>query len=341
MKNKKVVYVIGAGFSAGLGFPTINNLLPRLLSRLEGSHLFDDISKIIGFHHPDFDIDDKSTFPSIELLLSEMQANEKLFRSSRVSNGRFTPDKLVEIRKNFLLELANWFHILQSEALKRKPLWLKEFVNKIKKEKAQIISFNWDLVLDELLFGEEHDRRNYGFGRFDGRVRLIKPHGSLNWYENDAGSHIKENKKYRLIGTGEKQVFAFRYYRGVYSKRRNYMPLIIPPVQIKQFQGLLFRQLWRDTVHVISEANEVNFLGFSLAQADFHARFILRCGFYNQKEGLIKKDGERDIPVGSAKVMVVDPCEDAQARIKNAINSDCEYVWHKEKIEDWIIPRKK
>ncbi|ARU26173.1 hypothetical protein [Cellvibrio sp. PSBB006] len=339
-RKKRVVYVIGAGFSAGLGFPTITNLLPKFLKKLDNSSLFHEIERIISFHHPKFNIKDKDTFPNVELLLSEMQANEQLFRASRITDGNFKADDLVNIRQEFLFELASWFHELQKKSLRNKPLWLEKFVDRIQQEQAQIISFNWDLVLDELLFGESHDRGNYGFGRRRDGVRLIKPHGSLNWYEGDTGRYIKKDKKYRLTGSKEKPFFAFMHYRGVFSTKRTYMPLIIPPVQIKQFRGALYRRLWQETVHIISEAHEINFLGYSLASADFHARFILRCGFHNQTEGIIKADGTREAPTGPAEVVVVDPSEASQKRIKDVIGNDCDYMWHKKTIEDWVLSKK-
>lgn len=334
--KQNIVYIVGAGLSAGLGFPTIGNLLPRMWGRLEAAGLAEDLSKIIRFHHPAFNASLKDTYPNIEQLLSEMQANEQLFNASRPATGNFTSEKLMEHRQNLLLELSRWFHELKTLALKKPPAWLTQLSTNMKEENAQIVSFNWDLVLDELLFGNELDSACYGFSENEGRTRLIKPHGSLNWYEKGAGRYLKEEKKFKLAGTGKKEVFAFRPFRAPSSTKRAYMPLIVPPVYAKQFRGDTFRRLWQETVSVLSTASEVRFLGYSLASADFHARFILRCGFHNQEAGALSQGGGRDAPTGRAQVTIVDPCEDGSVhqRISDAVGWSC--TFHKKTIEQWL-----
>ncbi len=341
MNNKRhnIVYVIGAGLSAGLGFPTIGNLLPKMWGRLEEKKIADDLSKIIRFHHPNFNPALEETYPNIEQLLSEMQANEQLFDSSRPATGNFTSEKLQDQRQDLLFELATWFHDLKDIALKKPPEWLKQLVSEMKAENAQVISFNWDLVLDQLLFGKDLDSSCYGFSEHKDRVRLIKPHGSLNWYEMRTGKYIKDEKKIDLTGTGKDKVFAFRPYRSPKSTKREYMPLIIPPVYAKQFEGDVFQRLWQETVSVLSTASEVRFLGYSLAPADFHARFILRCGFHNQDFGALKTDGSREEPTGHAKVTIVDPHgKPVFDRITDVVGWDC--IKRKKTIEDWFNSRR-
>ncbi|EQB8081302.1 hypothetical protein ACYRDJ_003691 [Yersinia enterocolitica] len=335
-KKPNIVYVIGAGLSAGLGFPTIGNLLQQMWDRLEEEGISDEISKIIRFHHPSFNPKLVDTYPNIEQLLSEMQANEQLFDSSRPATGNFTSETLQQQRQKLLLELANWFHDLKVTALNKPQNWLNQLVSEMKDENAQVISFNWDLLLDELLFGDEISPHSYGFGDNKDRVRLIKPHGSLNWYEKRTGKYLKEDKKFKLIGKGEKEVFAFRPFRSPKSTKRAYMPLIIPPVYAKQFEGDTFRHLWQETVSVLSSASEVRFLGYSLAPADFHARFILRCGFHNQEAGALRFDGDREEPTGRAKVTIVDPQSEnfVFSRISDVVGWDC--TQHRKTIEEWI-----
>lgn len=340
MKTKqgkhRVVYIIGAGLSAGLGFPTIGNLLPKMWDRLVKVGLAEDLSRIIRFHHPAFNPNLESTYPNIEQLLSEMEANEQLFDASRPATGNFTSEKLKEHRQGLLLELSCWFHELKTDSLKKSKPWLNDLCARMKDENAQVISFNWDLVLDELLFGKELNSTCYGFGGDDSQTRLIKPHGSLNWYESHAGRYLKEEKKFKLAGTGKREVFAFKPYRAPSSTRRSYMPLIVPPVYTKRFRGDMFRQLWQETVSVLSVASEVRFLGYSLAAADFHARFILRCGFHNQEAGVLKSDGSRANPTGRALVTIVDLCSDGSVhrRISDAVGWEC--VFHQKPIAQWV-----
>lgn len=334
-RKQKVVYVVGAGLSAGLGFPTIGDLLPGLWRRLEKAGIDTEIADVIRFHHPDFNADRHETFPTIEQLLSEMKANAELFYSTRPAAGNFSSEQLEDRRANLLQEMAIWFHDLKEAALKAKPKWLRALVSNMKEDEASIISFNWDLVLDEMLFGSALDKGSYGLDRRRKGPRLIKPHGSLNWYRSSAATPIKDEKKFRLGGSGDAEVFGFRPLRAVRSsKGRQYMPLIVPPVYAKQFEGPLFQKLWQETVRVLSTASEVRFLGFSLAEADFHARFVLRCGFYNQEHGALRNDGRRDAATGRAKVVVVDRSSAPLPRIRSAIGWECEF--HQKDIADWV-----
>lgn len=332
--EQRHVYVIGAGLSAGIRFPTITQLLPQIWGRLAGSELANDLSRVIRFHHPDFNPARPETFPNVEELLSEMQANSQLFDSSRPATGGFNSDELDDIRERFLLEIAAWFHELQHDALDTCPEWLRSLVAVMQNQNAKIVSFNWDLVLDQLLFGDELSSRSYGLQKSRSGAVLLKPHGSLNWFEKSSGQHLQSSKTFPLGGRGPKAVLAFKPYRAPKSAKRIYMPLIVPPVFAKSFHGPLFQRLWRETVSALSTASHVTFLGYSLPQADFHARFIFRCGFHNQEFGELMKDGKRSQPTGRAAITVVDPIEDGPKRIRHAVGWECD--WKSSTIESWM-----
>lgn len=339
-EQSRVVYVVGAGLSAGLNFPTINNLLPEIWPSLEAANLADDLAEVIRFHHPDFNSSIKDTFPDIETLLSEMRANEQLFGSSRPATGNFTSQELNVRRQSLLLEMVDWFHNLQKDALKSPPAWLAQLIQEMKEEKAQIISFNWDLVLDELLSGTGLTKSFYGLGAGKKGVRLLKPHGSLNWFEQRTGKHLRSAKKVTLVGKEKDAIYAFKQFRAPKSKKsppRTYMPLVVQPVLNKEFDGSLFEKLWQNVVSVLSTATEVRFLGYSLAMADFHARFILRCGFHNQIHGELSNNGSRNAATGQAKVTIVDPDEEVGPRIEKMVGWSC--TFHNQTIENWLETR--
>mgnify|MGYP007097579674 CR=1 FL=1 len=301
--------------------------------RFDVEGIADEIAEIVRFHHPSFNPSLPHTFVNVERLLSEMRANEELFESSRPATGRFTIDELTERRQKLLLSLAKWFHELQRKALDTTPAWLTGLVDKMRRERAQVISFNWDLVLDELLFGDSLSPAAYGLTHARDGPRLIKPHGSLNWYEVSTGKHLHDSKKLILHGSGADAVYAFKPYRAPASSKRTYMPLIVPPVFNKQFDGPVFQNLWREAVSILSSASHVRFLGYSLAEADFHARFILRCGFHNQEHGRLTSDGRRESPTGRAEVTVVDRDPAIGKRIEEMVGWPVEF--HNMTIREW------
>ena len=213
--KSRTVYVVGAGFSAGLKFPTVKDLLPRLWSRIEAAGLDQDLADVIRFHHPDFNPARGSTYPNIETLLSEIEVNARLFDASRPATGKFDSAELIARRQSLMLVLTRWFHDLQSVAVRNPPEWLSALTTRMKEQKAQIVSFNWDLVLDEMLFGKDIDSASYACTKDDKATRLIKPHGSLNWYRDDPGRHIKAEKVFDLFGEEENRVRTFTRFRGV------------------------------------------------------------------------------------------------------------------------------
>jgi hypothetical protein len=335
--EKRIVYVIGAGLSAGLGFPTIKTLLPLMWDTIAKAGFAEDLAKVIRFHHPDFNASRPESYPNIEQLLSEIQANSQLFDSSRPATGNFTTEHLNDIQQKLLLEISKWFLELQRTALRRPPEWFSRLTSDMKSSGAQIVSFNWDLLLDKTLFGSELNKGSYGFDASHLGTRLLKPHGSLNWYEHKSGRFLSKDKVFNLVGEGSSQILSFKPFRAVKSDKRDYMPLIVPPIYTKTFDKELFSHIWREAVSVLSVATEVRFFGYSLPDADFHARFILRCGFHNQEFGSLQDDGTRGAPTGRARVVIVDP-DPAGAgaeRIERAVGWRC--ISNVMTVEEWVI----
>jgi len=48
-RKAQVIYVVGAGLSAGLGYPTIGDLLPKMWDRIENAGLADDHPSAVRF----------------------------------------------------------------------------------------------------------------------------------------------------------------------------------------------------------------------------------------------------------------------------------------------------
>jgi hypothetical protein len=59
--------------------------------------------------------------------------------------------------------------------------WLSKFVERLQRENVAVVSFNWDLVLDQQLFAPGLSSESYGLSErlVTGPV-LLKLHGSLN-----------------------------------------------------------------------------------------------------------------------------------------------------------------
>jgi hypothetical protein len=336
--DRKEVYVVGAGFSAGLGYPLTSSLLIEVWDHLESNER-EGLGKVIKFHHPQFDASKKTSFPNIEQLLTEFSVNEELFEASRPSGGNFTKSELYELREALLFTIAQWFHKLYQKA--KTKSWLSDFRKRIDDEKAAIISFNWDLVLDHLLFSEPLTPESYGLAETLGNNPvLIKPHGSLNWFDSTQISKVKRNRRVEIFpnnnnGTGG--VEAFLFPRSIRSKTgRRYTPLIVPPTYLKDFNRPIFRHIWNRSTELLSTAKNLYFLGYSLPAADLQAQFILRCGFHNQIEGRLKPGGGRYPPTGPVPIFIVNPDQGAARRIEAVAGPQLKCQWVYKKVEDWL-----
>lgn len=333
---RDTVYVVGAGFSAGLGYPLTKSLLIDVWEQLP-RETRDQLHKIISFHHPAFSLKRRTSFPDIELLLTEVAVNQELFKASRRAEGGFTEERLEQTRNELLFTIASWFHNLYEAASETD--WLKTIVEKLRREKAAIVSFNWDLVLDHLVF-DEIDAQSYGLsGALGNGPMLLKPHGSLNWYQGTVLHDVSEGKRVEIFHTRDKSksVHAFLLPRGVKSKAgKRYDPVIIPPTYLKDFKPMIFQQLWNNCTEVLSTSRRIVFLGYSLPAADLHAQFIFRCAFYNQLHGRIKDTEERFPATGAAEVVIVNPDQDAAKRIESVAGPDVRCTWIPKRIQDWL-----
>jgi len=343
MKSEKIsrirdtVYVVGAGFSKGLGYPLTKDLLTDVWSHLPAGSR-QQLTKIIEFHHPAFKASKSETFPDIEQLLTEMAVNLQLFDASRPAEGRFTKDQLRESRKILLSTIESRFHARYEDAIK--TAWLSEVVKKMRREEAAIVSFNWDLILDQLLFNGDLGSQSYGLSRKLGKgPLLLKPHGSLNWYEGKQMEHVTDVKKIEIFHRKNEDhcVHAFLAPRGVKSKTgKQYTPLIIPPTYFKNFKPSVFKRLWQNCTEVLSTPKRLVFLGYSLPAADLHAQFIFRCGFHNQLHGRIRDEDSRYDATGAAEVVIVNPAPDAAKRIKAVAGPSIQCSRIQKTIKDWV-----
>lgn len=327
--------MIGAGFSVGLGYPLTSGLLIGTWDKLNDENR-DNLRKVIQFHYPNFDPRRRTSFPNIEQLLTKIRVNHDMFSMSRSVKGRFMKEDLLKVQKTLLYSIAEWFHAIHVST--PKPIWLEILVKRLKNENAVIISFNWDLVLDDMLF-RTMNAEAYGLTETSNSPILLKPHGSLNWYEADTIGNVKAEKHIRIFGKTEKTkdcVDAFLLARGIHSKiGHQYMPLIVAPSYLKDFNRPIFKPIWQQCTNAISTASHIYFLGYSLPADDMQAQFILRCGFYNQLNGMPKKGG-RHKPTGGSEVTIVNPDQEAARRIEAVAGNSVHCRWVTKGIEKWI-----
>ena len=146
-------------------------------------------------------------------------------------------------------------------------------------EGGDIISFNWDLLLDEALAatGQWHYETGYGLrfknvpaeGTPASRNLLLKPHGSINWYrprDNDEPYlRIPEERRLRS-GT----VNRLRSTEQIDGQMMH--GFIVPPGR----KRLAFPDVWQHVKGMLEATEEVIAIGFSFNSNDGHIKESLR-----------------------------------------------------------------
>lgn len=135
-----------------------------------------------------------------------------------------------------------------------------------------VISFNYDTILEDALlrigvpidYGFQKDWVEYDEGwqsaqTKNKQLKLLKIHGSINWFQ-----HKRELQNLTVYKT----------YNDGYTKGR---VALIPPTWRKDFSGPL-SDVWRGAIHALREATRIIFIGFSFPDTDAHIKYLLAAG---------------------------------------------------------------
>ena len=336
------VYVLGAGFSHNFNrdtFPLVRDFLKTAkdLFRYLPEQQHRDLAYVIAKYFND------PLYPDIEKVLSFLSAAPLDHRTMRSEHREVLYDELVEIIVGVLSDASK----SEAESKDIKEIY-ERFAVHLSSIETTVITFNYDLLIDNLLMKTEDWHRYDGYGvnvpLVDdamptprhafmrqptpemklSKVTLLKLHGSINW----GSPTILEGKSdavYQLpVGEGvSMDDFAVQTDLGspftMYFK-----PVIIPPILDKTFWlgNPTFRVLWNMAMEAIDDADTVTFIGYSLPVTDFMAEFMFRQGL--------------NLHSTETKIVVVDPNASGlrkryldvfgDARILGILFKDCDFV---------------
>ena len=182
-----LLYVLGTGFTVPGGLPVMNKVLDEVKPKQESCD----------------GNNEKGVFASTinEWTKFDKEKNMEEFFTYLVKEGKKREER------DFLYSFCRTLHLCWTEKRDTQLSVMREFMTvqafyflfleKVFKENASIISFNYDLIIDNLLIlmGKRPD---YGFEPDDNEIRLIHPdfygrlqksnlflklHGSMNWYK--------------------------------------------------------------------------------------------------------------------------------------------------------------
>ncbi len=158
-----------------------------------------------------------------------------------------------------------------------------------------IITLNYDTLLDSALRRRGWDpRAGYGLRGGPGKVswgapsggvdrnvqkvRLLKLHGSVNWFVRGSFADLTavfEKKPVRVSAPRSNEI-------------SGHIRQIVPPIYGKVFKHGHWRQLWDQAYKALREADALVVIGCSLIDTDFHLRALIsRIAKWRKKQGLL------------------------------------------------------
>lgn len=283
------LFVLGAGATRGCSFVNPKNhvCLPPLdgdfftqIQRINNKKHFKLIEQVledtVELFGNNFQISMETVFTTVEHTISMLNAtgDTRDFKKSELQAKR---DRLVQAIHAVLEDSLTEFtgKGKRSSLTPKQCEFHKTLVKDILRKRDDIISFNYDCVIDYSLkkYGDGLWNPRYGYAfplgakgsnlngdkewqpaspsLKDETIRLYKLHGSLHFRANRNKINLKERP---------------------YTKQRGNTRFdIIPPEWNKAFDKGIFRPLWNSAAKAINRAESLIVVGYSLPLTDSHA----------------------------------------------------------------------
>ena len=347
--EEKEIFILGAGFSraiAGNIMPSLNGLTKEIAEGISSSSEQDiknmwqqyivqpNIGNIRSINDPNPN-KNQSNFEDIMTFLSSDFAYEN-YKDQHLKAilYRYITDLIVKIfeRKN------------QEKSILQAP-WLHEFAKHLHNERSEIFTFNYDLVLENLLARENnldirgceaiYSVKNMGNPYFQENtfhfdpqtatlnieenpmrewkqgwhIKLYKLHGSINWlYDPDFQNGV------RVVSSHTPQ----EYKQGLQC-------LIVPPTMLKNFElkTKLLDFQWHVFKEKLAQATKLYIIGYSIPKTDIATRYIIQTQLNPECEiFIIDHNPKADIESGWYELFSIQDKNGKLHILKNGFNGD-------------------
>ncbi len=264
IKQNQKVFVLGAGFSKA-----ISDLMPSLgeLSKLVRNHI--EIPTFLT-----------KLGDNIELWLTYLAQPQPWLKEENNLQNRAL---FLRITK----EIARLLENAESQTIKKScPDWTNNLVEWWHTHKSSVISFNYDTLVERIPHrGVEYiypmrleamwPPRTIVDGIYEGEsFKLLKLHGSVNWYYSGSATYYGQALYYHTITRWSEDL---RDENKSKKALRALTPLIIPPTTEKTlyFQHEMINHIWQQAYSALNLADEVIFIGSSLPETDLGVKFLM------------------------------------------------------------------
>ena len=308
----KTVFILGAGASyshSNKEFPLVNDIF-KVAKQLHVTSCKDDINKIKPFFEC-VDLYIKKKLNKNILNIRQKLDIEDILTNLEIDIEKTESNDLQIVKDRIIKIILITFFILtkKSDCYKRDVEYFL-FFDRLK-DNDTIITYNWDLLLDNILDREKiisniknigqvedgilkkqylrmlmdlsayrdlsWDRTSAPYEKYNSKGYYLKLHGSIDWLycpNEDCGLYSKVFPIKKIIGE-------YKCYE-CSSKMKH---LIIPPVLNKNYSSFPFvKKLWNIALEELQSADELVIWGYRLPPTDFYNRWLLR-----QKSEKLKK----------------------------------------------------
>jgi hypothetical protein len=274
----------------------------------------DKVHDLLHYLYPGFS-EDLSNYPNVEDFLNLVEMAKEFHGEAYIASKKWSQTRLQEAADISLRAITEYIWGFMADDDRRRVL--SSLVRELVRPGDVIISFNWDFMIDLAI--EDRDENSspaYSYSSSRDSVVLLKPHGSIDWFEK---SRLPDDKKllkemqYRATG-----VYFYPYFQLAQNPDLlQYPSFIVPPLAIKKFGGFLQR-VWKDVYRAVAAAKELYIIGYSLPREDQFARLVL--GRAIQRNNATRKEGRKRLPV-----TVVNPDEGAMATFTKLVGSGVQF----------------
>ena len=283
------VFILGAGFSKAINpqMPTTKELTVEVRQRLAKSN--------ISLPTPLFDIDNRGREleENIELWLTYLSQDQPWLHESFNQNNRALASRM-------RLEIGKVIRARSSTQRTQMPPWLESLVKQWSKRRAEVITLNYDTLVERAANKVLDPNLNSGVGILPSQLyppyfsnirsrvsnlpspeptesfTYLKLHGSVNWHYSGRQDFYGETIYYSDISAWGLNQSDSESQSLLYAEDKDI--LIIPPVLEKTtfFNNETVRALWQNASLALDQAIRVFVIGYSLPISDLSMRFFLK-----------------------------------------------------------------
>jgi len=312
------VFVLGAGATRGASFvdATENPCLPPLntdfftqLQRIQHSKHRDLVNAVIAdtvdLFGVNFNVTMEAMFTTLEHTIKMVSATRET-RDYKKADLQAKRDRLLQalaaVMEEALTKSGSTRAVHQCK-------WHQRLVKDILQAGDEILSFNYDCLIDYTLKNHGSGKWNprYGYGLPLG-ARGAKLKGDERWRPTDLANKDETVHLYKLHGSLHFLVQRdgkVRLKERPYTKQHgNLRFTIIPPESHKPYEEKPFRGLWAKAAAAINRAQCLVLIGYSLPPTDLHATALFRTS--------VKKGSLRSL-------VIVNPDREARKRTRDVL----------------------